>query len=118
MYYTVTTMEQLAEIKRAAQSTKSTWQYKIKKYCECEMLILVDFAIRGNLTDSQKEVLSFIVDERYKKMKPLIISTNLNINQIAGAVDFPEFPRVTDRFKEIFKGRVVLLDWDSYRSKK
>lgn len=115
--YKASNLERLAEKKRAAQNTKIPWQEKLKEFIFTPMLIILDFAIRGQLTDSQKEVLSHIVDERYKRMLPMIISTNLDVKKLKEAVDFPEFPRVTDRFKEIFKGRILLCDWDSYRGR-
>ena len=108
-------LEYIAEVKRTSQIKGEIWQKSIRKYCICPMLIIPDFCIKEKVTDSQKEVFIYIINERYKNLLPMIIATNLDPKSLRQVIDFEGLPRVADRFSEMFENRQYILNWESYR---
>lgn len=104
----------MSNIKVAAQAERKNWEIAIKPYIACDMLIIDDFGIR-QLTDSQKELFYFVINERYNKNKPVFITTNLSSTKIKTAIDF-DVPRSFRRLFEMtnnFKN-FIDCDWKPY----
>lgn len=70
-------------------------------------LLILDDLGSEKLTEWSGQELDFIVDHRYENKKPLIVTSNLAINQL------PD--RIADRLSE---GTVIMLKGDSFRKKK
>jgi len=87
-------------------SGESDYEHIIAFARNCTLLILDDLGAEKE-TEWAAEQLDFIIDYRYENRKPLIITTNLTLN------DLP--PRISDRLKE---GTIILLKGDSFRKKK
>lgn len=112
--------ELLSEVKRAAQKESIKWYDAVSPYVTAEMLVIRDFGIRGKLSDSQLELVYHVVNQRYDNMLPLIITTNLAVDDFKQAVDVDGQTRVYDRLAELTQhGRYVLpLTCESYRRRK
>jgi len=109
-------LEYLNAEKMSIQKSGGNWMYKFKKYCYCDYLVIADLVIRGDgLSDSVKEMLLYIIDERYNNCKPVIICTNVDVKSLKSAIDFDSTERVSDRLREMVGNRVYCMDWESYR---
>jgi len=111
-------IEYLNAEKMKYQKFGQNWMEKFSVYCRCPYLVIPDLVIRKDgLSESIKELLLFIIDERYNNCKPVIICTNVNAKELKNAIDFDGTERVSDRLREMIGNRVYLLDWESYRGK-
>lgn len=77
-----------------------------------DLLIIDDFGVEKN-TEFIIEQLYNIVERRYRSRKPLIITSNLMLKDLA--TDIPELDRVYDRLREMCFP--VILDGESRRKK-
>ena len=111
-------IEYLNAEKMKFQKFGQNWMEKFSIYCRCPYLVIPDLVIRKDgLSESIKELLLFIIDERYNNCKPIIICTNVNAKELKNAIDFDGTERVSDRLREMIGNRVYLLDWESHRGK-
>lgn len=86
-------------------SGESDYEHIIAFARNCQLLILDDLGAEKE-TEWAAEQLDFIIDYRYENRKPLIVTTNLTLDDLA--------PRVADRLKE---GTLILLKGESFRRK-
>jgi DNA replication protein DnaC len=108
--------EKLFEKKRVAQSGHQNWYEVVNPWIYSKILFIPDLIVRSSgFTDSQKELLLYLFDERYKNFLPIIISTNVMISELKKALDFEGSNRIVDRLKELISDRVILFDWESHR---
>ena len=102
---------------RAFRSVKDTFrrdsgraeQEVLSHFAAPELLILDEIGVQYG-SDTEKNILFEIVNERYEALKPTILISNLArlaLTEYAGE-------RVIDRMKEN-GGRVVVFDWKSHR---
>lgn len=77
-----------------------------------DLLILDEVGVQHG-SDTERNILFEIINERYEQMKPTILISNLSVG------DLTQFTgdRVVDRMKE-GGGRVLVFDWNSHRSKR
>lgn len=94
---------------RKAEKTFSSVQ---KKHTEVDLLIIDEVGVQFG-TDTEKQILFEIVNERYENMKPTILVTNLSL---ANLKDFAG-DRVIDRMKEN-GGKVIVFSGESFRGKR
>lgn len=87
-------------------SGESDYAHIIAFAQNCVLLILDDLGTAKE-TEWAIEQLDFIIDHRYENRKPLIVTTNLTLD------DLP--PRVADRLRE---GTLILLKGESFRKQK
>lgn len=112
-------LEDLFEQKRTSQSGKSNWFEKLNRYIKCSFLMIPDLIVRSQgFTDSQKELLFYLFDERYKNFLPMVMATNVTIQELKKSLDFEGTNRISDRLRELIGDRVVCFDWESYRGQK
>lgn len=87
-------------------SGESDYEHIIAFARNCSLLILDDLGSE-RATEWATEQLDFIIDFRYENHKPLIITTNLTLDDLA--------PRIADRIRE---GTCILLKGESFRREK
>lgn len=106
-------------ISRAIRQVKDTYgkrdvreQDVINGFAVPDLLILDEVGVQHG-SDTERNILFEIINERYEQMKPTILISNLSVE------DLRQFTgdRVLDRMKE-GGGRVLVFDWDSHRSKR
>ena len=95
------TSEQAFELREPRFETVFGW------YCDTPLLILDDLGTE-KLTDWAAEKLDTLVDHRYIRGLPLVVSTNLLLSELP--------PRIADRLQDRRLGRVVTLSGPSYRT--
>lgn len=79
----------------------------IADFAKNTSLLILDDLGSEKLTEWSGQELDFIVDYRYENKKPLIVTSNLTLNQL------PD--RISDRLCE---GTIVVLKGESFRKKK
>jgi DNA replication protein DnaC len=114
--FKVTSFEKLFEKKRVAQAGHHNWFEVVTPWVFADVLFIPDLIVRkSGFTDSQKELLLYLFDERYKNFLPMILSTNVPVPDLKTALDFEGTQRIVDRLKELIGNRVVCFDWESHR---
>lgn len=102
--------------KMAMQKNGQNWMMAFSKYINTSILVIPDLIIRSNgLSDSIKEILYYLIDERYNNFKPVIICTNVDIPELKKAIDFDGSDRVSDRLREMIGDRLCCMNWETYR---
>jgi len=85
---------------------KSEW---IERYLSYNCLCLDDFGSE-KITEAARQNLYYIIDKRYRDMKPIIITSNLTMNEIN------EYePRIASRLVEM--GKIIQISGEDYRLK-
>jgi DNA replication protein DnaC len=83
-----------------------------KKHAQVELLIIDEVGVQFG-TETEKQILFEIINERYENLRPTILVTNLsltNLKEFAG-------DRVIDRMKEN-EGKIIIFSGESFRGKK
>ena len=73
-----------------------------------DLLILDEVGVQFG-SDFEKQILFDVLNERYEKLKPSILLSNIPGDQLADYLG----ERVTDRLREN-GGKMIGFDWDSY----
>lgn len=109
--------EVLSEVKRIAQMNGKDWHKEIDAILMVDMFVIFDFGIRITTTDSQKELLYYVVNKCYNDGVSIILTSNLFSQQFKDAIDFPGTSRVADRLFEMSCGYKYYMacEWESYR---
>ncbi|MBT0380364.1 ATP-binding protein [Morganella morganii subsp. morganii] len=81
----------------------------LEKYCEPGLLIIDEIGVQYG-TDSERNILFEVINDRYEDMLPTIMISNLPLNELAPLLG----ERVIDRMLE--GGAVLSFNWPSYRS--
>jgi len=105
-----------AEAIKIVRGIKDTWgkeateQAAIDKYVRPKVLVIDEIGVQyGSETETQ--FLTEIINDRYNQKKQTILSGNVTVLEMQKILG----DRVIDRFKE--SGKVLVCDWESYRSK-
>lgn len=107
----------MTDFSTAANKIQSTFDGKqeyINELCKYSLLIIDDLGIERQ-SEYMQEIVYSIINARYQSEKPLIITTNLDINEVKKIEDRGK-GRVYDRILE--RCHPVLVDGQSYRRKK
>ena len=96
---------------------KNTWQRGteaseidvINHYTQLDLLIIDEAGIGFN-SDTEKMLIFDIIDGRYQNMKPTMIISNLDMDELTSAIG----ERVIDRLRD-GGGQKLVLNWESYR---
>ncbi|MCE9565827.1 MAG: ATP-binding protein [Planctomycetes bacterium] len=102
---------------RAFRMVKDTYRRESRKseeealsfFGKPDLLILDEVGVQYG-SDTEKNILFEIVNERYEAMKPTILISNLALSALAEYAG----DRVLDRMKEN-GGKLIVFDWKSYR---
>ena len=97
---------------------KATWsrdaeeseQTAIVAFCEPDLLVIDEVGVQFG-SDTEKLLLTEVINERYEQMRPTIVISNLTTPELAECLG----ARVIDRFRD--GGEVLVFDWESYRKK-
>ncbi|MER2949615.1 ATP-binding protein [Morganella morganii] len=81
----------------------------LEKYCYPGLLIIDEIGVQYG-TDSERNILFEVINDRYEDMLPTIMISNLPLNELAPLLG----ERVVDRMLE--GGAVLSFNWPSYRS--
>ena len=85
-------------------SSEETEEYYITRYTSYEYLVLDDFGIEKT-TEWARQTLDYIIYERDNNLKPMVITSNLSLDEIAEKIDGRISPRLAGMGKVIqFKG--------------
>ena len=103
-------------VQRLIRRVKDSWHTKeetesevIDAYASPDLLILDEVGVQFG-SEFEKQVLFDVLNERYEKLKPSILLSNIPSEQLSDYLG----ERVTDRLREN-KGRMIGFNWDSYR---
>ena len=89
-------------------------EWYLNSFLACDLLILDDFGMERQ-TDYAREQVFNIIDGRYLARKPLIVTTNLSLNELKHPKDMVE-ERIFDRVLEMCVP--VCFDGESLRQEK
>lgn len=99
-------------VKETYGKKSDTEQSVIDSFVRPDLLVLDDAGVQFG-SDTERNITFDIVNERYERMKPTIITSNLSAEDLSQYLG----DRVLDRMKEN-GGKVVVFDWQSNREKK
>jgi len=103
----------LREVKETYnKSSKKTFSDVQSKHAQIDLLIIDEVGVQFG-TETEKQILFEIINERYENLRPTILVTNLsltNLKEFAG-------DRVIDRMKDN-GGKIVVFSGESFRGKK
>lgn len=106
------TVQALRLIKETWRSqSEKTERQALRTLCSPHLLILDEVGIQHG-TDSECLILNEVINDRYGRMAPTILVSNLTMKEFTQLLG----ERVVDRFRE--GGRVLVFDWPSLRQRK
>ena len=92
--------------------SSKTEQQSINYFANMDMLIIDEIGVQKG-SESEEYLLFDVINERYNLLKPTILITNLEPDDIRKTIG----GRVVDRLKE-GGGKFVNFNWESYRAKR
>lgn len=106
-------------VQRAMRRIKDTWHKAtderegdaIRAMSQPDLLILDEIGVQFG-SDTEKNLTFDLLNERYEKMKPTLLLSNLAKEDVARFLG----ERIMDRLRED-GGRVITFDWQSHRRK-
>lgn len=105
-------IEIMREIKAAWTGRAENEQAIINRYVRCDFLLLEEVGVQYG-TENEKIILFDILDGRYKRCIPTLMTTNLSKPELVEYLDFDGKNRLWDRIVET--SAVLIFDWDSFR---
>lgn len=84
----------------------------IRKLSSIELLIIDEIGVQFG-SDTEKLLISEVIDNRYQDMVPTILISNLDLSGIKACIG----DRSYDRLRED-GGKIIALNWQSHRAKK
>jgi len=99
----------LFEIRKSFRSSsEETEEYYISRYTSYEYLVLDDFGVEKT-SEWARQTLDYIIYERDNNLKPMVITSNLSLDEIAEKID----GRISSRLAGM--GKVIQLKGTDYR---
>ena len=103
----------LSELKRTFNDNAQSTEGLLDRYCRCKMLVLDDLGA-GQITEWNVSVLYQIINNRYNAGKPLIITSNYDLDGLEkkfGKADDLSAKRIISRLSEMcYQGFLGTLD--------
>ena len=103
-------------VQRLTRRVKDSWSNQneteseiVNVFASPDLLILDEVGVQFG-SEFEKQILFDVLNERYEKLKPSILLSNIPGEQLADYLG----ERVTDRLREN-GGKMIGFDWDSYR---
>lgn len=104
-----TVMKMIRKIKATwARDSETTEQRAIMSFCKPDLLVIDEVGVQFG-SETEKLLLTEIINERYESIRPTIMLSNLPASQLSNILG----ERVVDRFRH--GGEVLVFDWESYR---
>lgn len=104
-------------VAKLVRSIKDGWRQEgvreqdiISTFTKPDLLVIDELGVQFE-SAMEKNILTEVINDRYEYMKPTILIGNLTVDEIKELLG----DRVIDRFRE--GGKVLILDWESYRGK-
>lgn len=102
----------LFEIRKAFQEdTRETEAVYVEKYSSCEFLVLDDFGLEKT-TEWARQTMDYIIYQRDNLLKPVVITSNLSLDEIARKID----GRIASRIAGM--GRIIQFNGPDFRLKR
>ena len=106
-------------VSKAVRSVKETYsrgsdiseRQALDTFVIPELLILDEVGVQFG-TDFEKNILFEIINTRYEKMLPTLLISNLSLDAMKNYIGERSFDRMREN-----GGKVVIFDWESYRTK-
>ena len=105
----VTVQRLIRRVKDSWSNQNETESEIVNVFASPDLLILDEVGVQFG-SDFEKQILFDVLNERYEKLKPSILLSNIPGDQLADYLG----ERVTDRLREN-GGKMIGFDWDSYR---
>jgi DNA replication protein DnaC len=103
----------LREVKETYnKNSKKTFSDVQDKHAKVDLLIIDEVGVQFG-TETEKQILFEIINERYENIRPTILVTNLSLTNLKEFVG----DRVIDRMKEN-GGKIIVFSGESFRGKK
>lgn len=110
---------QIVKLTDMIREIKSTWSKDstqsetqvIDRFSSVPFLVIDEIGVQFG-SDTEKLLISEIIDNRYQEMRPTVLISNLDAQGIKGVIG----DRCYDRLRED-GGKVVAFDWESHRGK-
>lgn len=103
----------LSELKRTFNTPEQSSEGLLDRYCNCDLLVLDDLGA-GQVTEWNVGVLYQIINNRYNASKPLIITSNFDLDGLEekfGKADALSAKRIISRLSEMcYQGFLGTLD--------
>ena len=103
-------------VQRLVRRVKDSWRTKeetesevIEAFASPDLLILDEIGVQFG-SEFEKQILFDVLNERYEKLKPSILLSNIPREQLGEYLG----ERVTDRLREN-GGKMIPFDWESHR---
>lgn len=109
----VTVSEIIRAVREASNWSRSggkSAQQIIDDYTAFDLLIIDEFGVQSD-TDSERNIIFDVINNRYAEQKPTMALTNLTSEDFKKLVGDRAYDRLTH------KGTALTLNWESYRSK-
>jgi DNA replication protein DnaC len=107
----ITVFDVIQRVKDTYGSNEKSERQVMNGFAEPDLLILDEVGVQFG-TDFEKVIITDIINKRYADMRPTIILSNLDQDDLSKYLG----ERVVDRMHE-GGGGVVAFNWDSYRAK-
>lgn len=106
----ITTAARIIRAFRRAWSGKSEFSELdvLAKYCDPDLLIIDEIGVQYG-TDSERNILFEVINDRYEYLLPTILVSNLPLNELEEMLG----ERVVDRLLQ--GGTVLTFNWPTYR---
>jgi len=106
-----TVMKMIRRVKSTwSREAEETEQRAILSFCEPDLLVIDEVGVQFG-SETEKLLLTEIINERYERVRPTILISNLNMKNLTEVLG----ERVVDRFRDA--GEVLVFDWESWRRK-
>jgi len=105
----VTVQRLIRRVKDSWSTQNETESEVVDAFASPDLLILDEVGVQFG-SEFEKQVLFDVLNERYEKLKPSILLSNIPREQLSDYLG----ERVTDRLREN-GGKMIGFDWDSYR---
>ena len=106
------TYDILLQVKETYRKDSMTTEAQIVRDLLVPDLLIIDEVGIQYGTDSERIIMSNLINKRYRSMRPTILLSNLNLNEISEYLG----QRVIDRMNED-EGTFLSLEWQSYRNR-
>ena len=104
-------------VQKVVRAVRDTWggsgneSEVIQNFSTVRLLAIDEIGVQAG-SDNEKQILFAILNERYERLLPTILISNLDLNGIKEAIG----ARVFDRLRE-GGGRAFVFNWKSYRAR-
>lgn len=108
----VTESQLWEQVRQGFRKKRATVASIVQRYAEAPVLAIDDLGTTSNLKDWHVDAMEHLVSVRYDQRRPMLITTNLNLDGIADAYD----ERLASRLAEMTGRRQIALSGPDWRT--